>query len=394
MTAQNNLLFSQWPTASFAWYSRETSGGKRRLIAEPNSAMRALHRCLMTLLMRQTRPNFRHTYGAMRGSSPIRNALQHRASRYFYIVDIKAAYMCVDIERLATALSREQKYPIGAEKDILVFLERYCMGKGGGLAVGAPASPLLFNIYCALLLDPYIGYTIGVPYTRYLDDLVVSAHVPISASKRKEIRYALERTGFEVNHRKSRVLDRTRGPVTITGVQILPNGKIMPTSEYMAKFWAECRSVTHDPEHPRDRLHGLFGHLSSFPDDVAAENVLTAKRAYRTLCPRAAYEYSDAYGGVRRNRGKRVEIEVIDTIKAIDIASVIAQYVALKKRASGEYIGLCPFHREKTPSFTVAVHKGFYHCFGCGSHGDIIDFVKYTHGLSFPAAIRWLTENA
>ena len=68
------------------------------------------------------------------------------------------------------------------------------------------------------------------------------------------------------------------------------------------------------------------------------------------------------------------------------LAQVIGRRVRLSRKG-GEHIGLCPFHKEKTPSFTVNEDKGFYHCFGCGAHGSAIDFVMHTEGMSFPEAI-------
>ena len=55
-------------------------------------------------------------------------------------------------------------------------------------------------------------------------------------------------------------------------------------------------------------------------------------------------------------------------------------------RKGREYLGLCPFHNEKTPSFTVSDDKNFYHCFGCGAHGDVFTFLVEKEGLSFPEA--------
>ena len=63
-------------------------------------------------------------------------------------------------------------------------------------------------------------------------------------------------------------------------------------------------------------------------------------------------------------------------------------------RKGREHSGLCPFHNEKTPSFTVSEDKGFYHCFGCGAHGDVISFVMNTEGLSFPEAVERLAADA
>jgi DNA primase len=66
----------------------------------------------------------------------------------------------------------------------------------------------------------------------------------------------------------------------------------------------------------------------------------------------------------------------------IKISDVIRQKIPLAKK-SGEYIGLCPFHNEKSPSFTVSDIKRFYHCFGCGAHGDVIKFISATGGFSY-----------
>lgn len=69
----------------------------------------------------------------------------------------------------------------------------------------------------------------------------------------------------------------------------------------------------------------------------------------------------------------------------LDILSTVQRFVQLKRKGK-EYLGLCPFHGEKTPSFTVNVQKGFYHCFGCTAHGDAIQFLSLMEGLSYKAA--------
>jgi DNA primase len=73
------------------------------------------------------------------------------------------------------------------------------------------------------------------------------------------------------------------------------------------------------------------------------------------------------------------------------IADVVSDVVALKRRGRS-VTGLCPFHTEKTPSFTVSEERGFYHCFGCGEHGDVFSFVMKTQSLSFPEAVRTVAE--
>jgi DNA primase len=75
----------------------------------------------------------------------------------------------------------------------------------------------------------------------------------------------------------------------------------------------------------------------------------------------------------------------------LPLAEVVARYVRLTK-AGREHRGLCPFHKEKTPSFHVVGEKGFYHCFGCGAHGTAIDFVMAVEGLDFGGAVERLAE--
>ncbi len=74
-----------------------------------------------------------------------------------------------------------------------------------------------------------------------------------------------------------------------------------------------------------------------------------------------------------------------------DIVSVISDYVDLKK-VGANHKGLCPFHGEKTPSFTVSSSKGIYKCFGCGEGGNVINFVMKIENLSFPEACKKLGD--
>lgn len=74
------------------------------------------------------------------------------------------------------------------------------------------------------------------------------------------------------------------------------------------------------------------------------------------------------------------------------VSEVVGKKVKLKLRGK-EFTGLCPFHNEKSPSFTVNDLKGFYHCFGCQAHGDVVSFVMQTEGLEFPDAIKKLADD-
>jgi DNA primase len=86
-------------------------------------------------------------------------------------------------------------------------------------------------------------------------------------------------------------------------------------------------------------------------------------------------------------------MEFVDQLKsAVDIVSVIGEYVRLRKSSAYRYTGLCPFHSEKTPSFSVHASKQFYHCFGCHAHGDVLKFVMEIEGVSFYEALKSLAE--
>lgn len=74
-----------------------------------------------------------------------------------------------------------------------------------------------------------------------------------------------------------------------------------------------------------------------------------------------------------------------------DILDIIGSIVDLKKKGN-RWWGLCPFHQEKTPSFTVNPEKQRFHCFGCGADGDVLQFVQDYYHLDFPAAQRWLGD--
>lgn len=74
-----------------------------------------------------------------------------------------------------------------------------------------------------------------------------------------------------------------------------------------------------------------------------------------------------------------------------DIVNLVSQYVSLKA-AGRNHVGLCPFHTEKTPSFSVNAARQFFHCFGCGAGGDVFSFLMQTEGVSFPDAVRRLAD--
>ncbi len=82
-----------------------------------------------------------------------------------------------------------------------------------------------------------------------------------------------------------------------------------------------------------------------------------------------------------------------ETVKQqADIVRIVGDYVKLKKTGAQNYCGLCPFHNEKTPSFSVHATRQFYHCFGCGVSGDVFSFVQKVENITFPEAVRAVAQ--
>lgn len=90
----------------------------------------------------------------------------------------------------------------------------------------------------------------------------------------------------------------------------------------------------------------------------------------------------------------RIPEQFIDEVRnSVDIVDVISQYVSLEKKGK-DYVGLCPFHQENTPSFTVNEGKQFFYCFGCGKGGNVFKFLMYQDHLTFPESVKKVAELA
>ena len=90
----------------------------------------------------------------------------------------------------------------------------------------------------------------------------------------------------------------------------------------------------------------------------------------------------------------RYSDEIIDEVRqSNDIVDVISQYVHLK-RSGRNYFGLCPFHNEKSPSFSVSPEKQIFHCFGCGVGGNVFTFLTKIEGINFVEAVQMLADRA
>ena len=89
----------------------------------------------------------------------------------------------------------------------------------------------------------------------------------------------------------------------------------------------------------------------------------------------------------------KINDQDIDTLRErADIVDVISGYTQLKKSGGTTFKGLCPFHSEKTPSFSVDQAKGLYHCFGCGEGGNVYTFIQKVESLEFPETVEWLAR--
>lgn len=90
----------------------------------------------------------------------------------------------------------------------------------------------------------------------------------------------------------------------------------------------------------------------------------------------------------------RYSDEIIDEVRqSNDIVDIISQYVRLK-RSGRNYFGLCPFHNEKSPSFSVSPDKQIFHCFGCGVGGNVFSFLTKIEGINFIEAVQMLAEKS
>src|SRR3954447_5253032 len=86
-------------------------------------------------------------------------------------------------------------------------------------------------------------------------------------------------------------------------------------------------------------------------------------------------------------------MDFVEQLKSsVDIVSVVGEYLPLRRSGANRYMGLCPFHNEKKPSFTVHVVHQFYKCFSCGAGGDVVKFVMEKEGVSFYEALKSLAE--
>ena len=95
------------------------------------------------------------------------------------------------------------------------------------------------------------------------------------------------------------------------------------------------------------------------------------------------------------NKHMPISQEVLEKIRlSVDISEIVRENVSGLKKSGRNYKALCPFHKEKTPSFMVSPEKGIFHCFGCHKGGDVFTFLMLIENISWPAAVRRLADRA
>src|ERR671919_2608587 len=88
----------------------------------------------------------------------------------------------------------------------------------------------------------------------------------------------------------------------------------------------------------------------------------------------------------------RIKASSVEEVKATAGIVAVVEARTRLRRSGARHVGLCPFHQEKTPSFSVSPEKGFFYCHGCGKGGDVVSFVEETESLDFAGAIEWLAD--
>lgn len=385
---------------------RIKTGAKRRIVAVPNLAMRKMHDKIQARILYALKDKeefLQSAHGSIPGRSALTNAYAHKDSRFFYKLDIEDAYPSTWGTRLAYVLHNLDEQ-LGDPQEIYSFIRRFCMGKKGGLLVGAPASPLLFNIFCASEIDPYIrdlfvGFT---TYTRYLDDLTISSPSKLPRAVRRRAREIVEDANFSINPKKTSILDIELGSVTVTGVALTRSGQFRPTESFISSLtellYTPVSSMT---EHSARKFHGQVSHLLSFPKHLVRKRewVTCETISLERRCLRKIRKLIRA-GKLPKTAPQRVipsnstgDRTLVDSVKNnVPIEKVLGNYVDLRRVGGSAFLGKCPFHTENTESFRVTPHKGIYHCFGCGATGDVIRFLMEMEDIPFQTALRRLAK--
>ena len=203
----------------------------------PNEAMEAVHDELIGILTEKLSPFYGTLPNAISIAGATAKSIFFRLERKRYItkLDLFHAYGSVKVIRLAHIL--KELFPSwGNVEQIAAFLRRYCCNDKLGLFYGAPASPLLFNLYCEKLIDVKIREYLSkyrlwyIGYMRYMDDMIFfSRDVEIPGYFHHNVRQILKGAGFLENQWKAKSVDRNCGSIVVLGRQL---GCLGPANQY------------------------------------------------------------------------------------------------------------------------------------------------------------------
>ncbi len=302
-------------------------GNRSWVIGEPNESMAILHRLFSTFVCEACErmpdridPGFKKGVLGLpsatafkEGANALTHVLKHQRGKYFYILDLRHAYESVDQEALKCLLvgivqfekpryeemihdyQRGIRYGRDASESLYIayedpymvvmnmFFEMFMTPQSKkGLIVGAPSSPYLFNLFAEIAFDRGYRYTAKAKeyeYSRYADDLVFSSQKPFWPRERREIRRRVERVGFVVNDRKSKVLSIEQGGIPITGFALEQGtgGLVFPQKK-RKKLQGMLRTFLRVGEGNHHEIRGHIAHFLEYYKTVLEQNdgVITA----------------------------------------------------------------------------------------------------------------------
>jgi RNA-directed DNA polymerase len=275
---------------------------KVRRLSVPNDDVRRVHSQLITWLRAKRRLSGPTPWitGGLPGCSPLNNVRQHAGRRYVFTLDLASAYGSIEAPRLEQVLAERYAQVAGlliATQQELAwinsFLTNYCLSPSGGLHMGAPASPDLFNEYAADLLDAPIlalAEQYNIHYTRYMDDLTFSGERPIYPGFRARVRKIIDEAGFTVNHRKSSNVDLELVQVAIiNGIALTRSGRVQLTGGYRKKLESLIHLATRFNIIPTATM---LGHIAVFEHIVPLRQELQTGREQKLTRAISAYRRS------------------------------------------------------------------------------------------------------
>ena len=189
--------------------------GKVRRLYQPNEAMELGHHRLIERLREQ--PNFPDWLSP----NSFWNVHPHFDSHFFYCIDIKDAFATVNTYMLTRALGWLNSRWLSKHDELQVEFNNYCLAQEGGLATGANASPVLWDLVAACLIDRRLEPLCRkshIVWTRFVDDLTFSSPYYFGQRPRRAIRDIIYEAGFSLNTKKGRFYDLAKGPIVITGI--------------------------------------------------------------------------------------------------------------------------------------------------------------------------------